>query len=142
MAPQTATEWRPRPKQRAVLDAAMEVGTERTIVAVCREAQVDRKTFYRWLDIDPGFKAAWEEVWHGSIRRHLPGVISAMVDRAQSGDVQAARLLADIYGLTKQKIEITITRTERIEQVMEALKCDREEAERAVAEAERVLASR
>lgn len=61
---------------------------------------------YFWLDPfdrrhDPGFAAAWDQVWRGTIRRHLPGVVAAMIHKAQEGDVQAARLVADLAGVLK-----------------------------------------
>ncbi len=106
MAPQNGTEWVPTLKQKAVLRAAAEVGLERNISAVCKEAQVDRKSFYRWLK-HADFRDAWEAVWHGAIRHHLPGVVAAQLDKALKGDTQAARLIADMGGVLKQKHELT-----------------------------------
>lgn len=71
---------------------------------MCADAGVSRDTFYRWLK-DDGFRQAWESAWHGTVLRHLPGVVSAMVERAQSGDVAAARLIADMAGVIKQRVE-------------------------------------
>lgn len=98
------TDWRPTPKQRAVLEAATEAGIRRSITAVCNEAGVSRDAFYKWLR-DENFQRAWDDVWHGAIRRHLPGVVAATIERAQSGDVAAARLIAELAGVFKQKHE-------------------------------------
>lgn len=97
------TDWRPTPKQRAVLDSASLSGIRRSITAVCDDAGVSRDAFYRWLNNDDAFREAWEQVWHGAIRRHLPGVVAAMIERAQSGDVAAARLVADLGGVIVSK---------------------------------------
>lgn len=104
--PQNSSLWRPTPKQRAALEAAQDAGLDRSITTICEAAGVDRRGFYRWLEKDADFRAAWDDIWRGSIRRHMPGVVAAMVAKAQQeGDVPAARLLADMAGLTKQRIE-------------------------------------
>ena len=62
MMSENVAEWKPKPKQRKVLEAAMKPGINRTITAVCEEATVTPRTFYRWLDI-PEFREAWNDVW-------------------------------------------------------------------------------
>ena len=101
------TEKKLTPKMRKVLEAAQQAGTDRTITAVCEEAGVNRRTFYRWLEYRSDFAVAWDEVWHKTIARHLPGVVSALLAKAKKGDVSAARLIADMKGVIKQKHEVT-----------------------------------
>lgn len=107
--PQKSSDWIPTPKQAAALEAAQEAGLNRSITTICEAAGVDRRGFYRWLDSIPEFKAAWEDIWHGTIKRHMPGVVAAVVTKAQDGDIPAARLLADLAGITKQRIEADLT---------------------------------
>lgn len=101
------TDWRPTTKQRSLLNAASETGLRRSITAVCDESGVSRDSFYRWLRDDASFASAWEEIWHTAIKRELPGVVMAMIERAQSGDVSAGRLIADIAGVIKLKHEVS-----------------------------------
>ncbi len=96
-----ATTWVPSPRQARVLEAAQEAGLDRNITTVCASAGIAPSTFYRWLERDPGFVAAWESIWRGTIRRHLPGVVAAVIHQAQRGDVQAAKLVADLAGVLK-----------------------------------------
>ena len=91
-----------KPQQRKVLETAMEPGIGRNIVAVCDAAGVPRSTFYRWLE-DDEFRDAWNDAWYGSVRRHMPGVVAAMIEKAQSGDVAAGRLVADLAGVIISK---------------------------------------
>lgn len=107
--PQKSSVWVPTPKQAAALEAAQDAGLNRSISAICAAAGVDRRGFYRWLDHDPEFRSAWDDVWRGSLRRHLPGVVAAVIAKAEDGDVPAARLVADLAGLTKQRLEADIT---------------------------------
>lgn len=93
------------PRQRAVIETAMEPGLNRDIVTVCAAAGVPRRTFYNWLD-DDEFRQAWESVWQAAIRRQLAGVVAAMVNRALAGDVPAARLVGDLAGVIKTKHEV------------------------------------
>jgi hypothetical protein len=101
----------PTPKQAAVLEAAQEAGLNRSIQRICAAANVDRRGFYRWLEKDPDFRAAWEDIWRGTIKRHMPGVVAAQFAKALAGDTPAARLVADLAGLMKQHVEADI-RTE------------------------------
>ena len=95
------------PKMLSVLEAAMEIGLNRSITKVCDDADVARQTFYKWLDSSEEFKKAWDEVWYGSIKRHLPGVISAQIERALQGDTRAAELIAKLAGVSVEKLELS-----------------------------------
>jgi AcrR family transcriptional regulator len=99
------TEWRPTPKQRAALEAASEMGLRRSVSAICNAAGVSRESFYRWMRDDANFREAWDTAWQSASRRQLNGVLAAMVERALSGDVPAARLVAELAGAIKQKHE-------------------------------------
>ena len=59
---------------------------------------MSRVAFYNWLK-QPGFAAAWAELPRKVISAHLPGVVAAVVRKAQEGDVAAARLLFQAAGL-------------------------------------------
>ncbi len=108
--PQNTTEWTPTLKQAALLEAAQEAGLNRSITLMCTAAGVDRTSFYRWLRNDPEFAAAWRSVWRDAIGRHLPGVVAAQLAKALDGDTSAARLVADLAGvtLTRQRIEAEV----------------------------------
>ena len=109
MATQNCADWKPKPRQKRILEAAQEVGLNRTITTVCEEADVPRRTFYYWLDKDPCFADAWDKVWRRAITRHMPTIIAAVVCKARKGDVPAARLLADMVGAVKQVHEVSST---------------------------------
>lgn len=127
-------------RQRHVVDNAMEPGIRRSIAAVCEAAGVSRDTFYRWLRDDAEFREAWEAAWRGSIRRHLPGVVAAMIERALSGDVKAARLVADMAGVITRQAHVSIDVAVRreVERVAAELGLDPAEV---MAEAEAILRS-
>lgn len=100
------TNWRPSPKQAAVLETAMQAGLNRNITAICHAAGVSRAAFYEWLNKDAGFIEVWERVWYRSVRRHLPGAVAALVKQSQSGDVSAIRLMCDLAGITGKKSSV------------------------------------
>jgi hypothetical protein len=107
VATQTCTKWRPKPRQKRILEAAQTAGFDRTITAICEEAKVPRRTFYYWLEKDPCFADAWDKVWRRAIVRHMPSVVAAMALKARKGDVGAGRLIADLAGAVKQIHEVT-----------------------------------
>ena len=92
------SEWEPSPKQIDFLNAAIKAGLNRNIAAVCRDAGVSRVAFYNWLR-QPGFAAFWESMPRKVLSAHMPGVMAAMVRKAQEGDTAAAKLLFQATGL-------------------------------------------
>jgi hypothetical protein len=99
--------WKPTPRQRRVLEAAQKVGLDRTITAVCNEAGVNRRTFYRWLEKNKDFHDAWDNVWRRTITKYMPSVVAAMASKAKKGNVSAAKLLADLSGKLTKQFELT-----------------------------------
>lgn len=97
-----------KPNQIAVLEAALEPGAKKDIRAICKSAGVDHATFYRWLNDDEVFSNAWANLWKDAIGRHLPGIVASMVDKAQSGDVAAARLLVDVAGIIIKRSTVEV----------------------------------
>jgi hypothetical protein len=99
-------DWQPRPRQKAVLDAAKQPGVKRTITAICKEARVTPRTFYNWLGNESGFRDAWNEIWVTSIDDHMPSVVAAQVGRALDGSTRAAEYLTTLSGKMIRKVDI------------------------------------
>lgn len=97
-----------KPNQIAVLEAALEPGAKKDIRAICKSAGIDHATFYRWLNDDEVFSNAWANLWKDAIGRHLPGIVASMVDKAQGGDVAAARLLVDVAGIIIKRSTVEV----------------------------------
>lgn len=97
------SEWEPSPKQIDFLNAALKAGLNRNIAAVCRDAGVSRVAFYNWLR-QPGFAALWESMPRKVLSAHMPGVMAAMVRKAQEGDTAAAKLLFQATGLIGREV--------------------------------------
>ncbi len=98
MALQNPTEWTPTDKQLLVLEAAREIGLQRSISAVAVETGVSRQTIHKWFREDADFKAAWEDIPQKLLSNHLPGVYAALIRKAIDGDVQAIKLALEVTG--------------------------------------------
>ena len=107
MTTQKYTEWSPTPKQRAVLEAAMTPGVDRTITAICEEAGIVRKTLYNWFKKDADFVNAWNTVWETAIYRYMPSVVAGQHKKALQGNTAAARFIAELGGKMIRKVDIT-----------------------------------
>jgi hypothetical protein len=111
-ARQLPTDWAPSPKQAALLNAAIRVGFDRNISAICRQAGVSRDLFYASMR-QPEFAAAWERLPRDMLRTHMPAVVAAVVSKAKQGDLKAAAMLFDAFGLiggasaVGQKVDIS-----------------------------------
>lgn len=99
---QNGTEWVPTSQQAKFLEAATECGFDRNLTAVAKAAGVPRRTVYNWLERDEGFKNSWENLWKTTLSRHVPGVVAALVKRAQGGDPTAAKLVLEMAGILKR----------------------------------------
>lgn len=98
MARQNSAPWVPSDKQHAVLEAAREVGLQRNISVIAMESGVSRAAIYVWFREDPDFKAAWDNIPREMLGNHMPGIYSALVKKAQSGDVAAIKLAMELTG--------------------------------------------
>jgi hypothetical protein len=98
--------WKPRPKQKKLLEAAQVPELNRTVTAICDEAGIKRNTFYTWIKKDEDFRNAWNEVWEWAIDRHMPSVVAAQLKKAQGGDTYAARYLSDLSGRMIRNIDV------------------------------------
>lgn len=101
------TDWKPKPKQKKLLEAAQTPGLNRTIFAMCKEAGIVTKTFYNWYEKDEDFKKAWLSVWEWQIDKYMPSVVAAQVKEAQGGSTQAARYLSDVSGKMVKRVDLT-----------------------------------
>jgi len=97
---QNVTVWEPSKKQAAVLEAAR-TGQHRSVTAICSQASVSRKSFYAWLNDDPGFGDAWASLWREHAQKSMPLIVAAMVRKAVRGDVPAARLICELAEATR-----------------------------------------
>ena len=118
------------------LEAFREAGNVRE---ACEAAGIHRVTAYKWRYADPEFAAAWDQAREDAIDTLEQVAWKRAKDQS---DYLLWKLLQSnrraLYG-DKQQVDVTITRDDRIEAVMQALNCDRDEAERAIAEAERIV---
>jgi hypothetical protein len=100
-------KWKPKGKQKKLLEAAMTPGLNRTITALCKEAGIkSRQTFYNWIEKDENFREAWNSVWEWSIDMYMPSIVSAQVKEAQGGSTPAANYLANLSGKMKRQLTL------------------------------------
>lgn len=106
--------------------------------AACQAAAISRETAYKAKRDQPRFA----EQWATAIEDAVDALVAVAWQRARTGvsDQVLMMLLKahrpDLYGT---KVQLNVTREEDIEAVMRARKVTREEAERAIAEAERLI---
>ena len=99
--------WTPRPKQAAVLEAALDPGTHRSQRAICEAAKVNESSLREWLRGDPDFRDAWGRLWRDSLERHKAAAAAALAANAISGDTSALRLFFELSGDLKNRTELS-----------------------------------
>ena len=92
------SDWRPTKKQAAFLIALSQIGLNRTVRAVCEEANVHPSTYYEWIK-DQSFLDACGEVARRIIQTAVPMTLSAMGQKAADGNTSAARLILQTAGM-------------------------------------------
>ena len=106
-SPKFDKSWKPTIRQLELLElAAQEPGLRRSISALCKKLALPRRTFYHWLE-DPNFKQRWNTLHREMIAQHLPSVTSALIFQAQQGAISAARLIYEVAGELKTRLEVT-----------------------------------
>lgn len=104
---QNETIWVPSDKQSKVLSWVLENEFECSYTAISDGTGVARSTIYRWLEKDPNFREEWVNLWQKMIDTSFNAVASAMLKKATTGDVPAARLIGEMKGTLKQRLEVT-----------------------------------
>ena len=104
---QQRQKWAPTEEQLRLIEAAQQSGLRKSIITICKAANVPRRTFYYWMSQDRGFREMWNALHQDVISQHLPGVIAAQIHQALAGKTQAARLLAEIAGALKTRVEVS-----------------------------------
>ena len=78
-----------------------------TITALCKTASVPRRTFYNWLREDADFRRAWNSLYEETVQHHLNSVLAAAVHQAVKGNTSAQRLVFEVAGALKTRMEHT-----------------------------------
>ena len=84
-------DWEPTRKEAALLEAAGKIGLNRSVSAICEEAETSRETYYQ-AQKKPGFRAAWADKARQVMESGSPGVSAAVTQKAIGGDMMATRL--------------------------------------------------
>jgi len=100
--------WVPKLKQKNVVDLAQSVFPRMTIATLCRRAKIDPSTFHKWIKHDKCFARFWGTLHQSIAKNHMAGCVAALVRKAESGDVPAIRLMAELAGaLGPNRVEIS-----------------------------------
>ncbi|MEK6195792.1 MAG: hypothetical protein N2F24_16375 [Deltaproteobacteria bacterium] len=89
--------WQPNRRQKVVLTAAAAPGLARTISEICQQAGIQPSTFFRWLEDDPDFSHAWNQIWVVMVSQYMPSIVAAQVQEALDGKTAAAKYLTEIF---------------------------------------------
>lgn len=89
------------PKMYAVLAAALEGACQDNIAAIARKAKVREATVHEWQNkrhdmYSPEFCKAWDGLFDEVVGKAVPTAILALKRKAQSGDVQAIKLILEL----------------------------------------------
>ncbi len=86
------------PKAR-IIETALNLGYDATVTEICQRSNVTRVTFYRWLSDDPVFRDTYQNLWRREVEGEVSGTVKAILRKAHSGDLAAARLHLEMAGI-------------------------------------------
>ena len=126
------SNWQP-----VFLEAMRNSGNVR---ASCAAASISRETAYKTRLKNPTFAAAWDAALQDAVDT-LEAVAWQRARTGLSDQVLLVLLRAHRPDLYSERLRIQVTREQDIEALMRANSISHEEAESAIAEAERILAA-
>jgi len=89
-------DWEPTENQEKALAFAWDHDYDFTVSALCEQVGVSRTAWYHWQET-PAFLDWWAEGREAHAVQNLPKVWSAMLRKAEAGDVRAARLVMERF---------------------------------------------
>lgn len=90
--------WEPSHNQKAWMACAESMMPRMTIRTISQKTKIDPSTFHKWCKHDKNFNRWWNTLHKDIAVKHLAGATAALVRKANSGDVAAIRLLAEMAG--------------------------------------------
>lgn len=102
-------QWEPSHNQKAWMACAESMMPRMTIKSISIKTKIDPSTFHKWFKADKNFARWWGTLHREISVKHLAGACAALVRKANSGDVPAIRLLAEMAGVIGRdhKIEVS-----------------------------------
>ena len=93
-------------KKRHLAEILVNPDFDGSISDACTEAGISRTTFYNWLR-DPKFKGALDAAIDDYSDSELAHIWRALIKKAESGSVEAAKLYFELKGKYKQQVNIS-----------------------------------
>ena len=101
---QKDTGWEIPIKFKTWVDLYLNPDTTGSIVQTCKDAELSRSTLYNWLEHEEAVEYMNKRM--AEIRkRHSPKIDSAVIRKAEKGDIAAARLYYEMFGDLKHKFQ-------------------------------------
>jgi hypothetical protein len=101
---QKATEFRPTERQLRVLKALVDPDVAPSVTAICKAADVDRTTYWKWRQ-NPGFCQWLERSYKGMIAQMLPHLDKVGFAQAAKGNFKFFEFMQRKYGGIPGQIE-------------------------------------
>lgn len=94
-------QFEPNKKQIRLLETMLDVDVSPTISDICRVAEVDRSTYYRWMN-DENFREWFNSEWKRQLLNLEPVLDKICLNKAQK-DYRYLKLLQEKYFITKNE---------------------------------------
>jgi len=105
---QKDTKWRPNPKQIKLAELLLNPEDRRTKTEKMKEADVSRKTFYRWMK-DPRYIDYLNSQLEQYTNGELVDIWRALINQAKRGSFQHIKLFFELKGQYVEKKEVNAT---------------------------------
>lgn len=97
--------WIPTRKQVIFLREAARAGYGRTLGVVAEAAGVHPHSVERWLSTEPGFRAAYHELWRSMVADYVTPTVAALAEKAIQGGDLAIRTLLEMGGAYRPAVD-------------------------------------
>ena len=109
-------QFEPNKKQLRLLETMLDVDVSPTISDICRVAEIDRSSYYRWMG-DENFKIWFNSEWKKQLLGMEVILDKICLNKAQK-DYRYLKLLQEKYFITKnEKISLAVRNDNEYEKV-------------------------
>lgn len=94
-------------KKRQIAEEIISPEFDGNITALCKKYDINRSTYYRWLDYDPNFRGYCEWLIEQYTESEVPNAWRQLIKKVDGGNLDAITLFFKLKGKFVDKVDVS-----------------------------------